>query len=126
MVGSGPQGARRSCDTAVTSAAPEARSGTALNAAGAELAIRYTLRTTARTANAAAAAGAVAATALLVPLTLLAVVLAVDCGSSYPTHAEGSQRAPYEGCSHQLERLAPREISASQAASELVEGALGR
>ena len=30
---------------------------------------------------------------------------------------------PYEGCSHQLERLTSREAAASQPSSELVEGA---
>jgi len=37
-----------------------------------------------------------------------------------------AQRASYEGCSYQLERLTARERPASQSSSELVEGTLCR
>jgi len=38
---------------------------------------------------------------------------------------DGGQRATYEGCSHQLERLTSRDAAASQPASQLVEVAVG-
>ena len=38
---------------------------------------------------------------------------------------DGGQRATYEGCSHQPERLTSRDAAASQSASQLVEVAVG-
>jgi hypothetical protein len=64
-----------------------------------------------------------AATALTILLARLPVGLA-QVGRSF-TDAEGCQRASYEGCSHQLERLTSRDAAASQPASQLVEGAVG-
>jgi hypothetical protein len=70
------------------------------------------------------AVGAVAATAPSVVLTSLPLTLTGRSGTSL-TDDKRCQRAPYEGCSHQLERLIAREHPASQPACQLVEGVVG-
>jgi hypothetical protein len=75
--------------------------------------------------GAGAAAGAIAATALLVVLTLLPGPLTAHRVGTSLTDAERCQRAPYEGCTHQLDRPTTRDASAGQPASKLVEGAVG-
>jgi hypothetical protein len=91
---------------------------TALTVIGARglVAIRY-----ARADSALARAG----TALTDVLTALADALTARRVGSSLTDAEGGQRAPYEGCSHQLERLSARDAAASQCSSQIVEGAVG-
>jgi hypothetical protein len=62
------------------------------------------------------------------PARALVVVLAFGAGRPIrlgPSNArDGGQRAPYEGCSHQLERLTSRDAAAGHSSSQLVEGVL--
>jgi hypothetical protein len=76
------------------------------------------------TSGDAGAAFALAATALRISLTLLPVALTPRRVGSSLTDAERCQRAPYEGCSHQLERLTSRDAAAGHSSSQLVEGVL--
>ena len=95
-------------------------SATALTVVGARAAI---LLASAGAAPGGAALGAVAATALVVLRTLLLEGLTLVVGSSYPPDAERCQRAPYEGCTHQPERLTSRQRTAGNSYSQLIEGA---
>src|SRR5215213_525677 len=58
-----------------------------------------------------------AATALLVVLTVLPVALAARRVGSSLTDAQRCQRAPYESCSQQPNRLTARDAAAGQSSS---------
>jgi hypothetical protein len=57
-------------------------------------------------------------------LTEVGAATPTALGGPCPTW-EGGQRAPYEGCSHQPERLTARDGAAGEPSSELVEVAVG-